>query len=126
MDIIDSDVLVDLLRGEPRTTAWIASLAVKPHVSGYAAMELVQGARDNTALREVEKLLARFDRLWPSPSAAERAFSFYGRLKLSHNLGLIDALIAASAIEYSATLYSFNTKHFSSIPGMAVRVPYAK
>jgi predicted nucleic acid-binding protein len=43
---------------------------------------------------------------------------------LSHSLGLLDALIAASAIGLNATLLTFNEKHYRVVPGLVIRKPY--
>ncbi|MCY4604723.1 MAG: VapC toxin family PIN domain ribonuclease, partial [Gemmatimonadetes bacterium] len=45
---------------------------------------------------------------------------------LSHNLGLLDALIAACAIGSSATLCTFNVKHYRIVPDLDVAQPYAR
>jgi predicted nucleic acid-binding protein len=45
---------------------------------------------------------------------------------LSHNLGLLDTLIAACAIGRSATLCTFNVKHYRVVPGLLTAQPYPR
>jgi len=45
---------------------------------------------------------------------------------LSHSLGLIDALIAATAISAGASLCTYNLKHFRAVPGLVTVQPYPK
>ncbi len=52
--------------------------------------------------------------------AARSPSSSYGRL------GLIDALIAASAIGLSVELCTFNTKHYRVIEGLTIVKPYVR
>jgi predicted nucleic acid-binding protein len=41
----------------------------------------------------------------------------------SHHLGLLDALIAATAIGLGASLCTFNAKHFQMISGLTIEQP---
>lgn len=62
---LDTDVLVDCLRGTPSAAAWLAESSSDAfQVPGIAAMELVVGCRTRADLRMVERFLARFDIIW--------------------------------------------------------------
>ena len=45
---------------------------------------------------------------------------------MSHSLGLLDSLIAATAIGLGATLWTFNAKHYKVVPGLVLEQPYKK
>lgn len=45
---------------------------------------------------------------------------------MSHKMGLIDALIAACAVGRSATLCTFNVKHYQVISGLSLEQPYSR
>ncbi len=47
-------------------------------------------------------------------------------LKLSKNLGILDALIASTAVGAGETLATFNVKHFKSVPGLTIIQPYKR
>jgi len=63
---------------------------------------------------------------WPSASACDRALQDFFRFRLSHNLGLLDALIAHTAVELSAPLHTFNQKHYAAIAALTTVQPYVK
>lgn len=124
--LLDTDILIDLLNGHEPTRAWIETLAVFPDVPGPAAMELYQGCHSKREADGVAKLLRPFLIVWPSPLDCNAALLHFATLRLSHGIGLLDCLIAACAVERSATLYSFNVRHFAAYPGLTVEKPYTK
>src|SRR6266849_688268 len=110
--ILDTDVLIDLVREHPAAAAWFATLAVMPSVSGIAAMELTFGCLNAAELRAVRTFLLPFPILWPSEEDHQRALADYAPLHLSHGLGVMDALIAATAIGQGLPLVTLNVRHF--------------
>jgi len=87
-------------------------------------MELVQDARNARELRQTLKLVAPLTIVWPSEADCVRALADFAAYHLSHGLGLLDALIAACAVGRSATLYTFNVKHYRPVPGLLTAQPY--
>lgn len=58
MILLDTDVLIDILRSYPPALEWSKSRqSDTPMTSGYVAMELIQGCRDRDDLRRVMDLL---------------------------------------------------------------------
>ncbi|MFP5285904.1 MAG: VapC toxin family PIN domain ribonuclease, partial [Thermoanaerobaculia bacterium] len=55
-----------------------------------------------------------------------RALSDFTAYHLSHRLGLLDSLIAACALGRSATLCTFNAKHYRPISGLVTSQPYGR
>jgi predicted nucleic acid-binding protein len=111
MDLLDTDVLIDVQRGHPPAVAWFGGLSELPAVPGFVVMELIQDARNSLQVQQALKLVAPLSIIWPSPADCARALSDFAAYHLSHGLGLLDALIAACAIGQSATLNTFNVKH---------------
>ena len=89
-------------------------------------MEVVKGCANKAELWRVQKLASRYGLFWPSPADCQNALLFLNQYYLSHNLGLEDALIAATAIGQGAALCTFNVKHFAAVPGLATEQPYAR
>src|SRR5437588_5741971 len=112
MDLIDTDVLIDIQRDHPPAIAWFAGLTELPVVPGLVVMELVQDARNAGEVRQALKLVAPLRIVWPTEADCARALADFVAHHLSHGLGLLDALIAACAVGQSATLCTFNTKHY--------------
>ena len=46
MDLVDTDILIDVQRGHPPALAWFAGQAELPAVPGFVVMELLQDARN--------------------------------------------------------------------------------
>ena len=124
--ILDADVLILLDKNNPEARAWYASLPEPPFAAGFAAMELLAGCENSTDRRRIERMLQDFDLLWPDEAALGRAAKDYGALRLSHGIGVLDMLIAVTAIGHSQDLATFNIRHFRAVPGLTVIQPYAR
>lgn len=105
MELIDTDVLIDVQRGFAAAADWFATDR-DVGVPGFVVMELVQDARNAD---EVQKALAQFS-----------------KLHLSHGLGLLDALIAATAVGHGSVLNTFNDRHYRMFPGLSTARPYPR
>ncbi len=64
--------------------------------------------------------------VWATDADCDRALFDYAVYHLSHGLGLVDALIAACAVGLSATLYTFNAKHYRIVPKLVIAQPYTR
>ena len=58
MELLDTDVLIDVQRGHPPALAWLAGLTALPAVPGFVVMELIQDARNSREIRQAFKLVA--------------------------------------------------------------------
>jgi predicted nucleic acid-binding protein len=124
--LLDSDVLIDIQRGHAPAVAWFSSLIELPAVPGLVAMELIQDAENKAQVQKARKLVAPFPLIWPTDADCGRALTHFERYHLSHSLGLLDALIAASAVGLAATLCTFNLKHYRVIPDLVTDQPYMR
>jgi len=115
--IIDSDVIIEILRGNPKTTAWLRKLRASGSTILYSPVsraEIRAGART----KERAAISALFESLSVLPidaSTGDLAGDQLSRFARSHSVQLGDALIAATALEHSEDLATFNAKHF---PGL--------
>ncbi len=125
-DLLDTDILIDLQWGHPAAEAWFAALAEPPTVRGLAVMEMIQGARDGRELREGLAVVAPLPKVWPTDAENETGLGYLTAYRLSHGLGLVDALIAATAVGRSLRLCTFNVKHYRPIPGLVTVQPYTR
>ncbi len=89
-------------------------------------MELIQDAQNARQVRQAMRLVSPFPVIWPSEADCQRALDDFQTYHLSHGLGLLDALIAACAVEASKKLCTFNVKHHLVISGLELAQPYAK
>jgi predicted nucleic acid-binding protein len=126
MDVLDTDILIDVQRGHPPALAWFGQLKELPCVPGCVVMELVQDARNSREVEDALTLVAPFPIDWPSSGDCARELTEFSTYHLSHGLGLIDALIAACVVGIAATLWTFNDKHYRPIPGLTTSGLYAR
>lgn len=87
-------------------------------------MELLVGCRNLAEQKALELRLAGLSLHWPSHADCLRAYADLGKFRLSHNLGVFDALIGQTAVGLGEPLATFNVKHFSVVSGLATLQPY--
>jgi predicted nucleic acid-binding protein len=126
MFLLDTDILIDVQRGHPPAVSWFKSLVDLPSIPGLVAMELIQDAQNSQQARRALKLVAPLRIVWPTKADCDQALSNFTAFHLSHNLGLIDSLIGACAVGLSATLCTFNVKHYKVVPGLSMEQPYSR
>jgi len=97
-----------------------------PAVSGFAAMELLNGSQNLRDHRRIERFLHPFAILWPSEADMSAALTIMTPLRLTHGLGMIDMLIAATAIGKGLPLVTCNIRYFRGVPGLVTSQPYQK
>ena len=108
--LIDTDVLVDHLRGARR-------LPIPEGAACYSSItraELFAGRHVDESV--VRRLLEPFVELPVDRAVAEEA----GRIRRETGLRLPDALIAAAALGRGLTLWTRNVRDFGRVSGLAV------
>ena len=126
MELVDTDVLIDVQRGHPPAVVWFAGLATLPAVTGLRRHGTDSGRTKASEVRQAMRLVSPFQVVWPTESDCTRAPLDFETYHLSHGLGLLDALIAACAVGLSATLNTFNSKHYRTVPGLNFAQPYTR
>jgi predicted nucleic acid-binding protein len=127
MILVDTDVLVDCLRGSGPSGAWLRQVARDSFaIPGVAAMELVMGCRDREDLKGVQRLLGSFAIVWPEAAEFAAAYDLLVAHRLSSGINIPDCLIAATALTRAARLYTFNVRHFRAVSGLDVLQPYQR
>ena len=111
--LVDSDVLVDHLRGHRRFERG----GDEAHVSTVTRAELYSGR--GTEERRIRQILEPMAELAVDRDVAERA----GRLRRTSSIRLPDALIAATALEHRLTLVTRNVRDFAAVKGLRIREP---
>src|ERR1017187_6628435 len=111
MNFVDTDVLVDCLRGTTPATTWLKQVARDSFaVPAVVAMELVMGCSDRADLERIQKFLATFEIVWPESIEFAAAYQLLLTHRLSSGLCIPDCLIASMALTRAVRLYTFNLK----------------
>jgi predicted nucleic acid-binding protein len=125
MTLLDTDVAVDILRGHPPAVSWLQGLGSAPlGLPGIVVMELIQGCQSKPEQQRVERIFGRYALYWPGEADCQRALTDFAEYHLSHNLGLLDALIGHTAVGLSEELATFNVKHYSAVARLRTIQPY--
>jgi predicted nucleic acid-binding protein len=122
--LIDTDVLVDYLRGQADAVAFLRKTKRALRVSSATVAGLYVGVREGTEDDVLERFLGLLEVVEITSGIARRAGLWRRDFGKSHGTGLMDALIAASAEFSGSTLVTLNDKHYPMLE--SVLVPYRK
>jgi len=115
--VLDTTVLIDVLRGHRPALEYLRSLDEPPACSEVTRVEVVRGLRHRE--RDAAEGLMRTMR-WSAvdEQVARRAGSLGRTWRRSHALATADLIIAATAQELGAELATSNTRHFPMFAGL--------
>jgi predicted nucleic acid-binding protein len=122
--LIDTDVMVDFLRGNPKAVALVKTHSTRIILSAIVVAELYAGVRGDKELQTLDSLISLFRIIPVSPELARQGGLFKNEYTKSNGIGLADAIIAASAKAEQAELATLNVKHYPMFKGL--RPPYKK
>ncbi len=112
--LLDTDVIIEILRSREGVTSQVEELFSDGHSLYYSPIsktEIYQGIRKGEELKTA-RFFDQLDCLVIDDEIGEKAGSYLKTFRKSHNLELADALIAASANQTKASLFTFNRKHY--------------
>jgi len=119
--------MVDIMRRYNPARVWLDSLGTEViGIPGLVAMELMQGSRDRQEQQRVENILRPYTLYWPDQADCARAFDDFATYHLGHNLGILDALIAETAVGLNIQLATFNEKHYKVVSALRAIQPYPR
>lgn len=118
--LIDTTIWIDFFRNV--TGNIITSELVSASVVSYVAWgELIQGVKNKLEKKYINEIFKMTELDLGSPSISLLSIDILDKYALSHGIGVIDAIIAATALERKLTILTLNTKHFGCIKGLQVR-----
>jgi predicted nucleic acid-binding protein len=117
--LVDTDVMVDFLRGHPEAVALVKQCQERIILSGIVVAELYAGVKGEEELARLDGLVSLF-RIAPVSAAIARAAGLHKRdYAKSHGVGLADALVAATAQTENADLKTLNVRHYPMLKALA-------
>ena len=127
MILVDTDVLVDLARSYSPAVKWLKAIDSNSIViSGFSYMELIQGCKDIKELHHFASLYKREMLVWPSKINLDLGLDYFEGTFLRNRIGILDTLIAATAIELDCEFASYNLKHYNNFPKLKLIQPYER
>ena len=119
---LDTDILIDLLRGDPKTAKMVERLEEEFVLATTTInlFELYYGAfrteKIEKNVESVKKLAARLKLLIFTDKSAELSGRIMSELeKEGQTVGFRDAMIAGMVLENTVLFYTRNVKHFKRI-----------
>lgn len=122
--LLDTDIMVDFLRGHSEAIALVRTHSARIILPAIVVAELYAGAKGDEELSTLDSLIALF-RVVPVSREIARTGGLYRRdYGKSHGVGLADAIVAATANVEDADLKTLNTRHYPMFKGL--RPAYTK
>ena len=122
--MVDTDVIVDHLRGLPAAVDYITINVGDVMLSAVTVAELYAGVRDGQERDDLDE----FIRMFPVHSVTRELAAAGGLHKrdyfASHGTGLSDGIIAATAEVHGLELKTLNVRHYPMFVGL--EPPYRK
>jgi len=118
--VCDSDVLIEFLdRKNKAVEDRLVQIGMNQLcISSITFSEVVVGSVDKIHQNKLIKGLSLFILIEIDSAIDEIHRSLVSRYSLSHRLGIQDAIVAASALKESYSLYTLNKKDFKFIEGL--------
>ena len=118
--IFDTDILIDVLRGDVDAIQYLQTQSQQTQVaiSAVTQMELVVGCRNKNELQSLRNFLQNFLLLKITETISDRSVQLLEQYRLSHGLLIADGLIAATALEYNQPFVTKNQRDFKFIIGL--------
>lgn len=126
LHLVDTDVWIDFLRGTTQAVAFVSKLPNEVAISSISVAELYAGVRDGAETQTLSDLLDTLEVIDLNRDIAQAGGLIRREHGKAHSVGLNDALIAATAVNRNACLYTLNLKHYPSMRKNQVVQPYRK
>ena len=116
MIFLDTNILIEYLKGNKSL--------IEPYgmeelfISDIVVMELYQGAKNKSDLNFIAKEIAIFKILKTNDEIIKLATVLVKEYNLSHNMKMMDAIIASTVLVYDIKLMSLNRKDFVYLDGI--------
>lgn len=122
MYLVDTDIIIDILRGVAGSKEFLLELSKEGiHISTITMAEIFSGKETRDVVKK-EKILRFLSHFNVIPLDEETAI-LGGEIRRDYQVGIADALIAATALRNGLAIVTYNTKHFEKISGINILKP---
>jgi len=116
--LLDTDILVDFLRGHTKAVAFVNTHSARIILSSIVVAELYAGVKGDDEQAALDDFVSLF-RVVPISAEIAKIGGLYKRdYGKSHGVGLADAILAATAETEDAELKILNSKHYPMMKGL--------
>jgi predicted nucleic acid-binding protein len=110
--LVDTDVLVDFLRGHEQAVAFVNEFSSQIILSPIVVAELYAGVKGDAELTILDNFISLFRVVSLTAEIAKIGGLYKRDFGKSHGVGLADAILAATADAERADLRTLNVKHY--------------
>ena len=123
--LVDTSIMVDPLRGVAKSMGWIDGIKPENRLLSFITIaELIAGCRNKNEQKKVNHELKEYEVIYLSSKCCKLGLEWYKNFHLSHGVGFLDCLIAATAYEANIPIATLNDKHFKQLTDISVIRPY--
>lgn len=124
--LLDSSIFIDLIRKHPPAIDAFSKTLSGQSASVVAKLELIAGLKSKKETKSIETMFKDFqiEILPVTEEISDMSEKVFVKFYHSHGIGILDSLIAATALVYDEELVTRNSKHFNFIPNLKILTPY--
>jgi predicted nucleic acid-binding protein len=113
----DTNIFINWFNNDKLTIEKLEQIGLdRIPVSVVTVMELIEGIDNKAQLQQLKKKIKHYAIVDFSKEVSELALQLVESYKLSHNIQIPDAIIAATAVINKIPLFTYNIKDFKYIP----------
>jgi predicted nucleic acid-binding protein len=113
----DTNIFISWFNNEKKTILKLQEIGLESiAVSVITVMELIQGIDNKEQLYKFKKKIKHYTIVDFTKEVSELSLQLIMNYKLSHNLQIPDAIIAATSVVFGIPLFTYNLKDFKYIP----------
>jgi predicted nucleic acid-binding protein len=119
MVLCDTNIFIHAFNGKRTTIEQLREIGLdQVAISVITLMELYQGMGNKAELAQMKRKMRYYDVVDIDIATSKLAADLVENYKLSHNLQIPDAIIAATAVIHQIPLFTYNVKDSAFIPGI--------
>ncbi len=116
--LLDTDVLVDFLRGHKKAVSFVKVHSTQIILSSIVVAELYAGVKGDVEQASLDDFVSLFRVVAVSAEIAKAGGLYKRDYGKSHGIGLADGIVAATADAENAELKTHNRKHYPMLKGL--------
>jgi len=116
--VLDTNILIEILKGNPETVTKVQSFDNELCISAITVMELFYGAINKAEVKKLENFVLLFTVIHPNENISRKAINLVKQYAKSHTLDIPDSIIASTALTLECELFTYNTKDFKYIDNL--------
>ena len=115
--ICDTNIFISAFNGTNETIVELAKIGSETVLMpSVTVMELYRGMSNKEQMSKMARKIKSYNILDFNEAVSQMAIKLIQNFKLSHDLQIPDAIIAALSISYDLPLFTYNIKDFRFIP----------